>query len=241
MAAIEFKDVSVITDDPYESFRDFNLSVASGAFFVLTGLTSATEKKLVQLLLGLKKPATGQIFLDHFDISQEAQRRQAFQKIGVMSQDILQERLTVQENIAAIGRFQKNYSKVRQEYLLKKLALAEVRKQRADAVTSFQRQKLALALALLHNPEILIIEEPFEGLNDNEIQQLIALFSAEAGQQKTIFLLAEKLVPPLEAASEIAVIHQGHLTVTSSQADIQKTFSTLAEFYDFYTGGEVMR
>lgn len=241
MAAIEFKDVSLITEQPDESFSDFNLSVAPGAFFVLTGLTSATEKKLVQLLLGLKKPATGQIFLDHFDISQEAQRRQAFQKIGVMSQDILQESLTVQENIAAIGRFQKNYSKVRQEYLLKKLALAEVRKQRVDAVTNFQRQKLALALALLHNPEILIVEEPFEGLNDNEIQQLIALFSAEAGQQKTIFLLAEKLVPPLEAASEITVIHQGRLTVTSSQADIQKTFSTLAEFYDFYTGEEVMR
>ncbi|WP_265456725.1 ATP-binding cassette domain-containing protein [Enterococcus sp. HY326] len=239
MAAIEFKDVSFIMDHSDESFSNLNFSVAPGNFFVLTGLTSAAEKKFVQLLLGLKKPATGQIFLDHFDINQETQRRQAFQKIGVMSQDILQERLTVQENITAIGRFQKNYSKVRQEYLLKKLALAEVRKQRVNALTSFQRQKLAFALALLHNPDIIIVEEPFEGLKDNEIQQLIALFLTEAGQKKTIFMLVEKLTPPLEAASEIAIAHQGRLAVSSSQADIHKTFSTLAEFYDFYTGEEV--
>src|SRR5713101_5129203 len=154
----------------YPALRDISFTVDGGAFMTILGRNGAGKTTLLRLLAGLSKAARGNITILGKDARAEATR----QKIGVLGHGIgIYEELSAFENLRLFARLYgiSDPNKVAREWL-ERTGLDRVRDGLVREFSRGMRQRLAVARAFLHNPSLLLMDEPFTALDDRAIKVL---------------------------------------------------------------------
>jgi ABC-2 type transport system ATP-binding protein len=203
---------------------DLNLKVRRGSFFGFLGPNGAGKSTTIKMLTGLLPPTSGQIRVLGRDLAVEplAVKR----RIGVVPEDLnLFERLTGAEMLAFTGRMyglQKQEIAQRAPELLDLMELVDQPKKLIVEYSHGMKKKLALACALIHRPEILFLDEPFEGVDAIASRTLKDLLSRLTARGLTVFLTSHVLEIVERLCTDIAIIAQGKLLAAGSLAELRQ-------------------
>lgn len=201
-----------------------DLRVSRGSFFGFLGPNGAGKSTTIKMLTGLLAPTSGRLRVLGLDITEhpmEVKRR-----IGVVPEDLnLFERLTGAEMLAFTGRMyglHKEEIGQRSRELLELMDLQDEPKKLIIEFSHGMKKKLSLACALIHRPEILFLDEPFEGVDAIASRTLKDLLSRLTARGLTVFLTSHVLEIVERLCSDIAIIAQGKLLASGSLNELRK-------------------
>jgi heme exporter protein A len=189
---------------PQPAVRGVDFSLKAGEFLTLFGPNGAGKTTLLRLLTGAVRPTRGEIQFSQADANDEHdwQRR-----VGVLShQTFLYGQLTAEENLNFYGRLYSLTSlseKVRD--LLDKVGLWERRRERVRTFSRGMQQRLALARTLLHDPEMVLLDEPYTGLDPHASKMLRGIMEHLRDGRRTIFLVTHNFSEGLELADRVVI------------------------------------
>jgi heme ABC exporter ATP-binding subunit CcmA len=191
--------------------RGVDLSVNAGERVALLGANGAGKTTLLRILAGLTRPGAGQIMLDGLNLLQ--QTRAVRRKIGfVAHQPYLYDELTALENLLFFARmYALEQPQARAVELLQRVGLSKKARERAHSLSRGQLQRLALARALLHRPQLLLLDEAETGLDQEGLEVLNELLQEHRAKSGTILFTTHDLERAIERSDRIALLHQGRL------------------------------
>lgn len=200
--------------------ENVSLTIQRGEYAALLGVNGAGKTTLIRLLATLTRPTSGDIIVADADSRKNPQTIR--RNIGVMSHaGFLYDDLTAEENLRFYGKmYNLDGLKERLELLLHQVGLLS---RRHDPVRSFSRgmqQRLALARALLHDPPILLLDEPFAGLDVNAADMLKQLLDDLIASDHTVLLAVHDIDYALEKTHRILILRDGKL-IADGPADNQ--------------------
>ena len=221
---------AVETSNLVRQFGDFvavdnlNLTLRRGSFFGFLGPNGAGKSTTIKMLTGLLAPTSGKIRVLGRDIAQEP--LEVKRRIGVVPEDLnLFERLTGAEMLSFTGRMYglgKTEIAERSPELLDLMELRDEPKKLIVEYSHGMKKKLSLACALIHRPEILFLDEPFEGVDAIASRTLKDLLSRLTARGLTVFLTSHVLEIVERLCSDIAIISQGKLLAAGSLDELRK-------------------
>ncbi|HYO92504.1 MAG TPA: ABC transporter ATP-binding protein [Pyrinomonadaceae bacterium] len=201
-----------------------NLRVERGRFFGFLGPNGAGKSTTIKMLTGLLAPTSGSIRVLGRDL--ESETLEVKRRIGVVPEDLnLFERLTGAEMLTFTGRM---YGLERAETASRAaelLALMELDAEPKKLVIEYShgmKKKLSLACALIHRPEILFLDEPFEGVDAIASRTLKNLLSKLTERGLTVFLTSHVLEIVERLCTDIAIISQGKLVASGSLGELRQ-------------------
>jgi ABC-2 type transport system ATP-binding protein len=230
---------------------DLNLSIPRGSFFGFLGPNGAGKSTTIKMLTGLLAPTSGSIRILGRDLA--AEPLEVKRRIGVVPEDLnLFERLTGAEMLAFTGRMYGLQKIEIVERSRELLALMELRNEPKKLIVEYShgmKKKLSLACALIHRPEVLFLDEPFEGIDAIASRTLKDLLSRLTARGLTVFLTSHVLEIVERLCSDIAIIAQGKLLAAGSLDELRKgirvagdgeqaTPVSLEDYFIHVVGGE---
>ena len=230
VATVGQASMAVETVDLVRRFGDLtavdhiNLCVNRGSFFGFLGPNGAGKSTTIKMLTGLLASTSGRIRVLGRDV--EAELLEVKRRIGVVPEDLnLFERLTGAEMLAFTGRMyglQKSEIAERAPELLTLMNLEGEPKKLIVEYSHGMKKKLSLACALIHRPEILFLDEPFEGVDAIASRTLKDLLLRLTARGLTVFLTSHVLEIVEKLCSHIAIISQGKLLASGSLDELRK-------------------
>ncbi len=202
---------------------DIDLEVPIGSFFGFLGLNGAGKSTTIKCLNGLLRPTAGEISILGVDALADpiAVRRQ----VGVVPEDLaLFDRLSATENLTFVGRAHGLSASIMRERIGELLQIMEL-DSAGKLVTDYShgmRKKLSLACALLPSPQLLFLDEPFEGVDaaaSRHLRQLLQRFVERGG---TVFLTSHVLTIVEHLCDHVGVIHNGQLVAQAPFEDLRR-------------------
>ena len=197
-----------------------NLEIGQDGIFGLLGPNGAGKTTTINMICGLLPPTSGSIHFEGFG------RKDTKLLIGYCPQEnIFYPRLSCLEQLHFIGRMYGMSSKslhTRADELLELLGLQEKRHARASKLSGGMKRRLNIALALIHDPEIIILDEPEAGL-DPQSRILVRDFIKNIGHQKTVILTTHNMDEADRLSSRIALIDYGKLLLIDTPRNLKKT------------------
>jgi ABC-2 type transport system ATP-binding protein len=190
---------------------DLSLRVARGDIYAFLGLNGAGKTTTIRLLLGMIKPTSGEACVLGTRIRVGNKKPWAFVGYLVETADAYPE-LSVRENLEAMRRLRPGTEPKAVDRVIERLGLIVYADRRAGTLSHGNAQRLGLAKALLHNPELLVLDEPANGLDPAgivEIRKLLIELAQEQGV--TVFMSSHILGEVSRLAQRIGIIHQGRL------------------------------
>lgn len=192
------------------SIHNLTLSVPEGSCFGLLGRNGAGKSTLMKLILGLLKARQGKVFL----FEQELQQKESnvFHKIGALVEDPpLYPHLSAKDNLM-ITVLYRNLSPKRITEVLDMVGLSSNAHQKVGAFSTGMKQRLGIALALLPDPQLLILDEPVNGLDPEGIVAIRKLIQRLHQQEGKTLLLSSHLLHEVELSCDyVGILHQGKL------------------------------
>jgi ABC-2 type transport system ATP-binding protein len=203
---------------------DLNLTIERGSFFGFLGPNGAGKSTTIKMLTGLLAPTSGKIRVLGREIATEP--LEVKRRIGVVPEDLnLFERLTGAEMLALTGRMYGLQNAELAERSPELLDLMELRDEPHKLIVEYShgmKKKLSLACALIHRPEILFLDEPFEGIDAIASRTLKDLLSRLTERGLTVFLTSHVLEIVERLCSDIAIISRGKLLAAGSLDELRK-------------------
>ena len=194
----------------YPALRDVAFTVEQGSCLALLGRNGAGKTTLLKILAGLSKPAKGSVTVLGADVG----TRQTRMRIGLLGHGIgIYEELTAFENLRLFAKLYRvpNAEQVASSWL-ERVGLERMRDGLIREFSRGMRQRLAVARAFLHDPALLLLDEPFTALDDRAIAVLQELIRTARNAGRTIIMSTHQLREALELASDVALIVRGRLT-----------------------------
>ena len=213
-----------------EAVSQVSFKVKKGSLFGLVGSGGAGKSTLLRMIATLIKPTSGRISIDGLDVA--SQKTQVKPKIGYMPQRFgLYEDLTVQENLDffmdIFGIFGNERKQRAEQYLGFSNLLPFVDRQ-AGNLSGGMKQKLGLACVLVHEPELLILDEPTNGVDPVSRQEFWDILIKMNSEGMTI-LISTAYLDEGEKCSELALMHRSSLLVQAAPKEIKSHYPTLEE------------
>jgi len=223
-----------------EAVKGIELSIPRGSFFGFLGPNGAGKTTTIRMVTGLLAPTSGDAVLDGHSIVGDPFA--AKQNIGVVPDDLaLFDRLSLWEHLTMVGSIyglEKAETASRAEDLLNVLGLWEDRGVFAGDCSHGMRKKLALALALIHNPAILFLDEPFEGIDPLAGKVLKRLLQRMSETGTTIFLTSHILEIIEKLVDRVAIIVEGKIALETSLDELAVEGRSLEEAFVAAAGDE---
>ncbi|MXX03964.1 MAG: heme ABC exporter ATP-binding protein CcmA [Gemmatimonadetes bacterium] len=211
----------------FRALHRVDMDVAPGSFLALFGPNGAGKSTLLGIIAGLVRPSRGEVFLDGEEITKDRDEDLG-KRIGVLSfQTYLYDELTVLENLRFYGRlFGVENREERIGSLLSTVGMEARSGSPVRTLSRGMRQRVALARALLHDPDILLLDEPYSGLDQDA---MVMLKTVLATRNKTVLLVTHDLVRGLESADRVAILNHGRLVFEAeasqlSTSDFEQTY-----------------
>jgi ABC-2 type transport system ATP-binding protein len=193
-----------------QAVRDVSLHVDAGEIYALLGLNGAGKTTLIRTLLGMARPSGGRVAL--FGEPVEAGRHDVWARVGYLVETPSSyPDLTVRENLDVVRRWRRMDDTGAVDHALAKLRLTGYAHHRARTLSLGNAQRLGLAKALFHRPELLILDEPANGLDPAGVVEVRDLIRTLAATGTTVFLSSHVLTEVARLATRIGIIHQGRL------------------------------
>ncbi len=198
--------------------KGIDFEVRAGEVFGLLGPNGAGKTTTVEILEGLRPRSGGQVMVLGCD--PEVQKRQLKERIGVCLQSTrLQDKITVREALDLFGAL---YTRtVEPAQLLRRLQLWEKRDAFYSQLSGGQKQRLALALALLNDPQTLFLDEPSTGLDPQARLEIRDLILDLRREQRTILLTTHYIDEAEKLCDRVAIVDEGRIIAIGTPREIQ--------------------
>ncbi|EAF4182927.1 ABC transporter ATP-binding protein [Listeria monocytogenes] len=217
-----------------EAVKGINLEVEKGSLFAFLGENGAGKSTTLSMICTESEPTSGEIYID--DEKLTFKNRKLFrQKLGVVFQEnVLDDLLTVRENLYNRASL---YGKTKAE-ITERLALVssimgieDILNRRFEKLSGGQKRRAEIARAIMHDPEILLLDEPTTGLDPKtrvSVWKIIDYLREEFGM--TVFLTTHYLEEAKDA-DQLAVIHKGKIIAQGTPTNIRSRFSVDKIFF----------
>jgi ABC-2 type transport system ATP-binding protein len=200
-----------------------SLTVARGRFFGFLGPNGAGKSTTIKMLTGLLRPTGGRVQIEGLDLEKDLLAIKRV--IGILPEELpLYERLTGEEYLHFTGRMYglgRAETRRRTDELLEFLSLTEDRRKLIVDYSQGMRKKTALAAALIHNPRVLFLDEPLNGIDPVSGRVVTDLLRRLAGKGVTLFFTSHVLDVVERLCEEVAVIDRGRIVAQGTLAEIR--------------------
>lgn len=203
--------------------NDLSFKVHPGRIFGLLGPNGAGKTTTIRAILNIIKPTSGEIFFNDQPITYEY-----YNIIGYLPEERgLYKRSKVIDVLiyfAALKNMKKSDASSRANFWLEKLNIPEHRNKKIEQLSKGNQQKVQLIAAIIHNPQLLILDEPFTGfdpINQHEVKDLIISFISEG---KTIILSTHQMELAEKLCEDILLIDNGRVVSSGKLSEIKKNF-----------------
>ncbi len=204
-----------------------DIAIEAGTFFGFLGANGAGKSTTIKMLTGLLKITSGSASILGFDVA--SQGVEVKRRIGVVPEELaLFDRLTGWEYLSFVGRMygmERTTIRTRSEELLEIMGLGDHKKMIVDYSHGMQK-KLAISAAILHDPELLFLDEPFEGIDAVSSRLIKDILGSMIKRQVTIFLTSHILEIVEKLCAEVAIIHHGRLVARGSVEELRQRRSS---------------
>ncbi|STY30770.1 transporter subunit: ATP-binding component of ABC superfamily [Legionella wadsworthii] len=225
MHALEIKQLSKTYANGVQALKGIDLTIHTGDFFALLGANGAGKSTTIGLITTLLKKTSGSISILGHDLEKESEKAKSC--LGLVPQEI---NLNIFENCEQILLNQAGYygitrknAQPRVESLLQQLGLWEKRHTIARHLSGGMKRRLMIARALIHQPKVLILDEPTAGV-DIEIRHSMWEFLTRTNQEGTTIILTTHYLEEAEQlCKNIAIIDQGEIIKNTSMKALLKT------------------
>lgn len=218
------------TEDLSKQFNDFwavdgvSLSVKSGQILALLGQNGAGKTTTVRMLTALLRPTRGQARVAGYDVAWQGRNVRA--SVGVLTeQHGLYMRMTGLEYLDFFGqvyRLDPDARRIRSDYLLDYFGLAEASSQRIGEYSKGMRQKLALARALMHEPPVLLLDEPTSAMDPESARLVRDEIARLRSSRRTIVICTHNLAEAEILADNIAIIYRGRILISGTLGELKR-------------------
>jgi len=208
----------------FTAVRDLDLCVERGEVFGFLGPNGAGKTTTIRMMMGILVPSEGRVTIDGLDCQNdrvELKRRVGYLPDSPMFYDYLRGH----EILAFVGEMHgqsPSEAELRADALLDSLALGDAAQDYAVNYSAGMKKKLALACALIHDPAVLILDEPTNGLDPRAARDVQERLRLSAAQGKTIFLSTHLLNMAERLCSRVAIIHKGELVAVGPLQALQE-------------------
>lgn len=220
-----------------------NLEVGPGELFGFLGPNGAGKTTTIRMLTGLLRPTAGRVFIGGYDVQREPVRAKAL--LGyVPDEPVLYEKLTGREFLTFMADLYRVDRSRRNERIPELLELFGLTERGDDLIQSYSRgmrQKIAVAGALVHEPRVLILDEPTVGLDPRSARVLKDILRALTGRGVTVFMSTHVLEIAERMCTRVGIIDRGRLiscgTMVELRAQAREDSATLEDIFLKLTGG----
>jgi ABC-2 type transport system ATP-binding protein len=222
--ALELKGLTKRYDDGTLAVENFDLTIPAGAFFGLLGPNGAGKTTVISAICNLIRVSAGEVLV----FGRPAATLEARALVGLAEQDINLDRfLTVRETLVYHGGYfgmPDDQAEERAEEMIEVFGLGSKRDVRAPRLSGGQRRRLLLARALMHRPQLVILDEPTAGVDYELRMELWSYIRRLHDEGTTIFLTTHYLEEAEELCEEIALIQGGHLIARDTADGLREHF-----------------
>lgn len=208
-AAIQLDSLTKNFGD-YRAVSDLSLEVNSGEIFGFLGLNGAGKSTTIKMMLSLLTPSSGSVYMLGNKVNSGSHK--LWEQVGYLEDATYYPGLTVIENLDIARRMQMISDRQSITRVIQKLGLEPHKNKKAKNLSLGNKQRLGLAKAMIHNPKILILDEPINGLDPAgvvEIRKMLLDLSKNFGV--TIFISSHQLEELSKLVDRIGIVHEGRL------------------------------
>ncbi|HEY2952762.1 MAG TPA: ABC transporter ATP-binding protein [Verrucomicrobiae bacterium] len=204
--------------------NDLSLTVARGEFFAVLGPNAAGKTTTIKIVTGLIKPTAGEARVAGFDVQKhplEIRKRMAY----VPDFPFLYDKLTPWEFFRFTGQlFRMTDARIQSagQELISRFNLESYANKTIEGLSHGTRQRTAIVSALLHDPEVFIIDEPMVGLDPQHARIVKDILKERSEAGMTVFLSTHQLSVAEELADRIGIIHQGRLVAVGTRDELRR-------------------
>jgi heme ABC exporter ATP-binding subunit CcmA len=215
MDAIVLEDVWKYFGD-YPAIRNVSFRIGQGRCLALIGRNGAGKTTLLRMLGGFSRPAKGNVQISGGSPRDTSTRRQ----IGIIGHGIsVYDELSAMENLRLFGRmYSLDDAPARADRLLDRVGLGRVKDGLVREFSRGMRQRLAIARAFIHDPSVLLLDEPFTSLDDKAIAVLQSLLGEAAHRGASIVMSTHQLREAMELATDVVLLERGKLVFSGPRA-----------------------
>ena len=225
--ALEITGLKKVYDNDVEALKGIDLKITKGDFFALLGPNGAGKSSTIGIISSITNKTDGNIKIFGVDIDQDFPRAKSF--LGVVAQEINFSQFEKVEDIvitqAGFYGIPKDIAKARCKNLLKKLSLWDKRQDQARNLSGGQKRRLMIAKALVHEPKLLILDEPTAGV-DIELRREMWDFLSDINKKGTTIILTTHYLEEAEQhCNNIAIIDEGSIVEDTSMKELLSRLS----------------
>lgn len=222
---IELKKVSKKFGET-RALENISFSVKSGEIIGLLGPNGAGKTTTLRLIAGVLPPSSGQIFIENKELKNSSQKLKKL--IGYLPErNPLYDEMTVEEFLrfwAEIKGLLGNTKKRAIDFVVKHTGIAEVFYRPISEISKGYRQRVGLSQAILTKPDILLLDEPTEGLDPNQRKEIKKLIKS-LGKNRTIIISSHVLSEVAQIADRVIIIHKGKIVGDDTVLNLKKSSS----------------
>jgi ABC-2 type transport system ATP-binding protein len=240
---IQVKNLKKTYPGNINAVQDMSFDVPQGQFFGFLGPNGAGKTTTIKMLVGLVKRTSGEIIIDGFNL--DTQSMEIYKRIGFAMQEVgLDETATAREMLQLHGRLYHLPTNVINERIAALLKLVELEKVAGRYVSTYSggmRRRFDLALSLIHEPRVLFLDEPTQGL-DPHARQLIWGHLRELNERgMTIFLTTHFMDEAEALCDRIAIVDEGRIVADGNIPDLLQIHAaeTLEDLFLKTTGSHL--
>jgi len=222
MSAIVCEGLSKSFGD-FQALRGISLEIERGELYGFLGPNGAGKTTTIRILTGLLLPSSGRVEIAGWDVVQDPYEVKS--RVGyVPDRAHVYEKLTGREFLEFVGHlYDLDEATVRRRAVdhLERFDLTEWIDELVEAYSHGMRQKLAMTAALLHRPDVVVIDEPMTGLDPRSATRMKALMREIVGEGRTIFLSTHTLEVAEALCSQVAIIQKGRIIARGTLEDLR--------------------
>ena len=202
--------------------KDVSFKIDEGEILGFIGPNGAGKTTTIKIILGLQSLNSGEVLINGYIISKDFEK--AILKVGaIVERPDLYMYLSGRKNLEMIGAMYKGVSKERIDEIIKMVGLEKRIDDKVSKYSLGMRQRLGIAAALVHKPNLLILDEPTNGLDPEGIKELRDLLKRLAKTEKMGILISSHNLLELESfVTDVCLIKNGEVVVTSSIKDMRR-------------------
>lgn len=206
----------------------FDITVPRGAIYGFLGPNGSGKTTTIRMICGLLTPDEGEGTCLGFDVRRLAMRIK--ERVGYMTQKFsYYEDLSIRENLDFVARmYRLDRRRQRVDAALADLGLADRQGQLAGSLSGGWKQRLALAACLLHEPDLLLLDEPTEGLAPLIVHELVALLRKLSGTGLTAIVVDQRLETVFDTCDAVVVMSRGEIAERSTSEVLRHDAPLLA-------------
>jgi ABC-2 type transport system ATP-binding protein len=206
-----------------EAVKELNLSVRPQSITAFLGLNGAGKSSTLKMLLGMMRPSSGDGTILGQRISDPMGSVRIRTKIAYVSENKrLYDYMTVEQMIRFTSAFYPDWRPEEAQKLLRQFGLPLDRK--VKSLSKGMRTKLGLLIAFARQPELLILDEPSEGLDPVGIEELLEILVARCSEGTTVFFSSHQIAEVERIADQVCILHAGRLVLDSSLDDLRQSY-----------------